>query len=851
MVSWVGTVTAMQVLLAVVLALAVPTAVMFFEYVDSWVVITCACGIPAAISSSDLVPGVLKRRGSQLLSFFHMLFIVPIVPLLISLSLNIPVDVFHFLVEPILREGKVDSTETILQLVAQLLLLSFTMLPVYHILHTTLDLVGDMLQQFFSQGRDISPVTKDLLTKVLPDDPLLTVFAIVALYFSTVLLPVLFLYSSRDVPDYQTAMAIVSCAELGLHAACLLKNICSAEKKERAEALSKTARESRLCQVILSIVAALLLCWSESLHVSPLSAVRHSFAYFLGTGTVLCFSQLTQLVVLRFADSVLNPPDLSGKKLRHWVASVLFTAFASLLAVASMTTRLFAMQVVAGTTVMCLIMIVLPLPSGVKRLGTVIFMAATVVIACEDKFATEFGLAILVLSTHIPFVSGSPAFLFGPSGAKDAKEQFRPLLASFLRYLTYPIKFAFTAVVILAILSAYQETSSYKDHMGYYGLESVTGNFPVDNGSGFSAPPREPAICSGKVEPDASGNPRISGKGRNIWGRVRQKLTQQKDGITGAAASAAFAAHDTLKKHLSSDAKEFTSAMGDGDCYPLCDQRWHGLDIMDLTIAASMSYVNVTNDAPGNQVLDVLNNPAARDVELDGKGDWVIRYTNVHSPEWVAFIDIHSPSRNVSIIAVRGSSQRFIDWLEDMSLFGESCIFDLLSIIVPGLGFWPPGFFRAFLDAYMGTIGAYFGTTENFYTPVVEYVRRSLAGSPRKVVFVGHSLGGAVAKIAGCLVSQPVVAISSPGIVNSRKKFWHNNQVVRSYNIRKFVTNVYSEGDYVPSASGKLGGAVHELYCSAGAACHSLPMTMCELWHKCPAGATGRQLVGSKRHMLC
>ena len=285
------------------------------------------------------------------------------------------------------------------------------------------------------------------------------------------------------------------------------------------------------------------------------------------------------------------------------------------------------------------------------------------------------------------------------------------------------------------------------------------------------------------------------------------------------------------------------------DCYQVCNERWSGLDVMDLSYAAMVAYINMSSDGEGGKVLEFMNHPAHRG-EGDGEGDWTIRYTNVmKSDDFVSFVDLYSPSRDVSVLAVRGSSPRAVDWIQDLAMFGEGTIFSILSHLVPALGFWPPGFFHSFLAVYTELVGRVMGSRSQFYTPLIRYAKKSLKKSPRELVFVGHSLGGALAKIGGTLAGKRAVGVSSPGIFDSRKKFTHEELRVNSYDIRRLVTNVNNDGDFVPMV-GSQGGAVHNLYCADGAACHGIMATLCELWTKCPNGATGRQFVGSVMRSL-
>eukprot|EP01012_Entosiphon_sulcatum_P015993 TRINITY_DN20971_c0_g1_i1.p1 TRINITY_DN20971_c0_g1~~TRINITY_DN20971_c0_g1_i1.p1 ORF type:complete len:791 (-),score=112.04 TRINITY_DN20971_c0_g1_i1:113-2485(-) len=304
-------------------------------------------------------------------------------------------------------------------------------------------------------------------------------------------------------------------------------------------------------------------------------------------------------------------------------------------------------------------------------------------------------------------------------------------------------------------------------------------------------------------------------------------------------------AHDIYVAHHEQELHEQGSGLQGLDYRGVCHRQWEGLTAMDYAWFSLLSYFDHATpdfDRAFQFYTSTLNPVRATAFDEDGKpvtaqyeSDWYLRYHSNTSGIWAVFYDFFSPSRNLSVVAVRGTDiGRPNDILQDVSMYVEVGLYQILRLGIPGLGMLPENLVvdGIKLASVVENVWLQAGGKDpnrHYWRPIRNYVNSI---TDRTVVLTGHSMGGAIAKVAAVQTGRRAVAISSPGVVLSRKKFG-----LRLEQIHRLVVNVAAAGDIVPFVD-RLGGEVHWVPCSMrrSESCHLLEVTMVDLWASCAVG---------------
>ncbi|KAJ9439632.1 hypothetical protein DIPPA_09184 [Diplonema papillatum] len=337
-----------------------------------------------------------------------------------------------------------------------------------------------------------------------------------------------------------------------------------------------------------------------------------------------------------------------------------------------------------------------------------------------------------------------------------------------------------------------------------------------DVGNGSSASRGETSTA--RVPPDAAMEP---GETMCSLSSVREPCAERASG------------HATIPRSV---ALPSTARYSAEDLYPtLCTRTWLGVDVFTYAFFSAMAYLPPDGFA---KAVDYFNQISA----APGKPpmDWTVR--SEIGTEGVInsakVYDVFSKSRNMSIVAIRGTNPLSpIDMLQDVSMYIEVMVYNVISSFVPLMGLFPHTLVTdaIFVSSMAEKIDVFrLGrgreNLRHYWEHVLEYAEARRA-SGVQVALTGHSLGGAIGMIVGARLGTLAVGFHSPGIVLSHKKFGITNMA----DAYRFVANVIPEQDLIPLID-KSGGEVHHILCASKRSdtCHFMESTIAELWNGCP-----------------
>ncbi|KAJ3336948.1 hypothetical protein HDU93_001868 [Gonapodya sp. JEL0774] len=236
------------------------------------------------------------------------------------------------------------------------------------------------------------------------------------------------------------------------------------------------------------------------------------------------------------------------------------------------------------------------------------------------------------------------------------------------------------------------------------------------------------------------------------------------------------------------------------------------LSVVDYAMMAMTAYDNREN--------------VSRDLSTWMGSDWVVNHYN------------SNPSRNLSVIAVRGTYS-LTDILTDMDLWSESALLQVSDFLLPTVRIWPVEFTQNLVD--IGSMTSWLNVTEFKFQNITNHVRSilqnaTLEGREHDVVLTGHSLGGGLASIVAAQAGVRSVVFSPPGILFSAKKFGISQE--RTDTLAASLTSIVVDKDVVSKVDDVPGAVFHVPCDETFISCHSLVRTTAMLQSWC--GDTGR-----------
>ena len=290
------------------------------------------------------------------------------------------------------------------------------------------------------------------------------------------------------------------------------------------------------------------------------------------------------------------------------------------------------------------------------------------------------------------------------------------------------------------------------------------------------------------------------------------------------------------------------------DSYPaVCQREVNGVHVWELGWLSLATYISSNEDVEAYLRFVNTNLGADWEVSVEGKP---LRETQ---RGWIGIFEFFSHSKNVSVVAVRGTDlTSAVDLLQDYVMYATPVLYHILANVVPGSIFLPAKLINDFIHVIscldrlwyvpkvpglptLSGLGLATGLMRDrqFDTIVLERVdaelsRRKLwdhTEARRRVLLAGHSLGGAINHIVGSKRHLYSVAFSAPGVLLMHKRY----HISRADVHRTAITFVVSN-DIVPTI-GWQGGELHHLECAADRRefCHAMEYMIFTMWTGCPS----------------
>ena len=257
----------------------------------------------------------------------------------------------------------------------------------------------------------------------------------------------------------------------------------------------------------------------------------------------------------------------------------------------------------------------------------------------------------------------------------------------------------------------------------------------------------------------------------------------------------------------------------------ICNSSIYGLDMLKIGSLALASYTtNITN------TMNYLDKSFLKE-KIEKITD--VKIINKNSDYGlILLITIEIPNEKpLSVFAIRGSIKK-LDWWLDIEIFCSSAIFYFLNRISISQLESLTSYIITWLLTLPLRLLSKLTLFEKYYESLEPYIAKEIKNinGTKNIIFVGHSLGGGLAKFFGLKYHKESIAFSGPGITPLEFKL--KNELSYKY-FKTNLIDVIPDYDVIPRIETS-AGIRYRVLCNKGFfECHGIERTICQMGATC------------------
>lgn len=247
----------------------------------------------------------------------------------------------------------------------------------------------------------------------------------------------------------------------------------------------------------------------------------------------------------------------------------------------------------------------------------------------------------------------------------------------------------------------------------------------------------------------------------------------------------------------------------------LCYVRPHGLTMLQYFLLADLSYYDIFSESAAVAINEFF---PPSEINISSMGQM-----NLNEYSFGAMAYFNFDQYDLSVVSIRGSTEG-VDWALDIQFFLSSFLLTISSPLNVFARDDTPRTMNAIraLIAMPLHLMEKFTLFYKFYDDLMSYYET--IPLKKNVVFVGHSLGGGLAKLFGHVKGKAAISVSGPGITLF--------QTIKK-GARKDIFSLLSETDVVPDSDlvprvEQTAATRYRILCNQGfGTCHVIKHTLC------------------------